>query len=91
MSLGSTLFLFVLRIFTDDSDDAFALDNFAFLAHRFYRSSNLHDFLLSVHNCVRTITGSSFCTRQMSRVSLLFTDQNIISRKFSQNKYYFIL
>ena len=37
------LALFVLWILTNDSDATFSFDNFAFLADRFYRRSNLHD------------------------------------------------
>ena len=40
---GLALALFVLWILTNDSDATFSFDNFAFLADRFYRRSNLHD------------------------------------------------
>jgi hypothetical protein len=39
----SSLTLFMLWILTNDADFPFALDDFAFLAHRFYRRSYLHD------------------------------------------------
>ena len=35
--------LFVLRILTDNTDTSFSLDDFAFLANRFYLRSNFHD------------------------------------------------
>ena len=45
--LLSALSLFVLRILADDPDNALALDDFAFIADRLYRSSNFHCLLLS--------------------------------------------
>ena len=39
---SSALPLFVLRILADDPDNAFALDDFALVAHRLHGSSNLH-------------------------------------------------
>ena len=36
------LTLFMLRIFADNSDASFSLDNLAFLADRLYRRSYLH-------------------------------------------------
>ena len=38
------LALFVLRVLTDYSDASFSFDDFAFLANRFYRRSNLHEY-----------------------------------------------
>lgn len=43
--MKSTLSLFMFRILTDDSNDAFSLNDFAFLANRLHRRSNLHNNL----------------------------------------------
>ena len=41
--LESTLSLLVLRVFANDSDAAFSLNNFAFFANRLNGRSNFHE------------------------------------------------
>ena len=38
-----TLSLLMLRVLADDHDSSFSFDNLALLAHRFHRSTNLHN------------------------------------------------
>ena len=50
----------MLRVFTDNSDLALTLDNFAFFANWFNRRSYFHDVLLSV---LPTVFGQNKATR----------------------------
>ena len=52
MALFSPLSLFVLRILADDPDNTLALNDFALIANRFYRSSYLHSILLSSFSAI---------------------------------------
>ena len=52
MALFSPLSLFVLRILADDPDNTLALDDFALIANRLYRSSYFHNLLLSSFSAI---------------------------------------
>ena len=47
-----TLSLFVLRILADDPDNTLALNDFALIANRLYRSSYFHSLLLSSFSAI---------------------------------------
>ena len=52
MALFSPLSLFVLRILADDPDNTLALNDFALIANRLYRSSYFHSLLLSSFSAI---------------------------------------
>ncbi len=74
-----TLSLFVLRILADDPDNTLALNDFALIANRLYRSSYFHSLLLSSFSAVSWRTSGSSCTHKEEFVVRILHSLSIVS------------